>query len=161
MLQANVTERLSLYHLRTELFLRFRLTVRQIVEPKLSAKVKMGHSVLNRVNAHSDYSLFLEQFWLDVELGNLDSFLLEIGIENAKEFYEICEFALKGDQEVFLQLHPSWNYYMMEEEVSDFDEMFPHAFDRKEILKLIGKVKYSESMPKNCVKMTDYLSKLI
>jgi len=161
LLIVSAVEQLSLYHLRTELFLRFRLTVRQIVEPKLSAKVKMGYSVLNYENAHSDYSLFLEQFWLDVELGNLDSFLLGIGIENAKEFYEICEFALKGDQEAFFQLHPSWIHYMMEEEVGDFEEMFPQAFDKKGILGYIGKVKYSESMPKNCVKMVNYLSKLI
>ena len=48
----------------------------------------------------------------------------------------------------------------MEEEVSDCVDQF-HEFDREGILELIERVRYSESMPKNCLKMVDYLSKLI
>ena len=52
-------------------------------------------------NRDNDYSFFLNQLKFNVELGNLDSFLLGIGIENAGEFFEICQFALKGDKEAF------------------------------------------------------------
>ena len=158
----------ALIELRTELFLRFRLAAKLTVEPQLSAKPekiqedeKGDHFIENRVKVDrdSDYSLFLKQFNLDVESGELDSFLSGIGIENAGEFFEICEFALKGDREAFLFVRP-FGVYFMEEEVSECDGKF-HEFDREGILEMIGKVKYSESMSKNCVKMVDYLSKLI
>jgi len=164
-----VTEQISLIKLRTELFLRFRLAAKLIVEPQLSVKPekiqedeKGDHFIENRVKVDrdSDYSLFLKQFNLDVESGELDSFLSGIGIENAGEFYEICEFAFKGDREAFLFVRP-FGVYLMEEEVSDCDDQFLDEFDREGILELIGKVKYSESMSKKCVKMVDYLSKLI
>jgi len=156
--------------LRTELFLPFRLAVKQIVEPQLSAKPEKIQEEekgdyffenSSNVDRDTDYSLFLKQFKLDVESGDLDSFLLGIGIENAGEFFEICEFALKGDSEAYIHAYIISNSYYIEEEVSDCDDQFPNSFEREGILELIGKVKYSESMSKNCVKMVDYLSKLI
>ena len=167
-MQSSVREDISLIRLRTELFLRFRLAVRQIVEPRLSAKVEKiqedvnngDYFVENPFKIYSDYSLFLKQFGLDLKSGNLDSFLLGIGIENDEEFFEICEFALEGDQEAFFHTRP-FGSYLMEEELSLSVIQFPDEFDREGILELIGKVNYSESMPKNCLKMVDYLSKLI
>ena len=156
--------------MRTELFLPFRLAVKQIVEPQLSAKSEKiqeedkGDNCfenLFNVDRDTDYSLFLKQLKSDVELRNLDSFLSGIGILNAKEFLEICEFALKGDIESYLHALIFSDRYYMEEEVSDCVNQFPNSFDREGILELIGKVKYSESMSKNCVKMVDYLSKMI
>jgi len=99
--------------LRTELFLPFRLAVRQIVEPQLSVKPKKIQE-----EEEGDYLV----------------------------------------NKAFRHVFPSWIYYI-EEEVSECDG--PFQFDREGILKLIGKVEYSESMPKNCFKMVDYLSKLI
>ena len=156
--------------LRTELFLPFRLAVRQIVEPQLSAKPEKIQEQekgdyyfenSSNVDRDADYSLFLKQLKSDVELGNLDSFLSGIGILNAKEFLEICEFALKGDIESYLHALIFSDRYYMEEEVSDCVNEFPNSFDGEGIHELIGKVKYSESMSKNCLKMVNYLSKLI
>ena len=168
-LQSSLREEISLIKLRTELFLPFRVAVKLIVQPKLSAKPKKiceekeGDYLLencSNADRDTDYSLFLKQFKLDVDSGSLDSFLSGIGIEDSKDFLGICEFALKGDREAFRHVHQFWIYYM-EEEVSDCDNQFLVEFDREGILELIGKVKYSESMSKNCLKMVDYLSKLI
>jgi len=169
-MQSSIREDISLFKLRTELFLRFRLAARQIMEPQLSAKVEKiqedcvkyyrNYYVQNPLKIYPDYSLFLKQLRLDVESGSLDSFLLGIGIENAGEFFEICEFALEGDEEAYYQARLLGNY-PMEEELSLSVIQFPDEFDREGILELIGNVKYSESMPKNCLKMVDYLSKLI
>ncbi len=104
-------------------------------------------------NRDNDYSFFLNQLKFDVELGNLDSFLLGIGIENAGEFFEICEFALKGDKEAFFHVFSIFGNYYIEEELSD-DECI-HSFNRERILDLISKINYSESMQKNCVKMLE------
>ncbi len=138
-----------------------------IVEPQLSAKPRKiegveDYLVENRANLerNSDYSFFLKQFKLDVESGSLDSFLAGIEIENAKEFFEISEFALIGDKEVFLQVRPFGLYYM-EEELSGGCHQFPKEFERERILELISNVKYSETMIENCLKMLHYLPKLI
>ena len=164
-LHSNLTEKISLDKLRNDLFVRFRVTEELIVEPKLSTKperiqeeVKGYHFVENRedIDRDSDYSLFLKQLKSDVDSGKLDSFLSGIGIENAREFFEICEFALKGDQEAYKHVFLFWNYYM-EEEVIDCGNLFPDSFDRERILELIRKIKYSDVMQKNCFKMLDYL----
>jgi len=156
----------ALIELRTELFLRFRLAARAKLEDQLTAKILrvnkdyLAENIQHNLERDFEYSFFLKQLKLDVLSGNLDSFLSRIGIEDSKEFFEICEFAFKGDQEAFFEIRPFGNYYI-EEEVSDCINQFPNKFNRKGILKLIGKVKMSEPMPGNCVKMVDYLLKLI
>ena len=155
----------ALIELRTELFLRFRLAARSKLEDQLTAKILRvnkdyyAENIDHNLDRDFEYSFFLKQLKLDVLSGNLDSFLGGIGIEDSKDFFEICEFAFKGDQEAFFQYRPFGNYYI-EEEVSDCIDQFPVEFDREGILKLIGKVKMPEPMPGNCVKMADYLSKL-
>ncbi len=155
----------ALIELRTELFLRFRLAARAKLEDQLAAKIQtikkdyLAEKINHNLDRDFEYSFFLKQLKLDVLSGNLDSFLGGIGIEDSKDFLGICEFAFKGDQEAFFQYRPFGNYYI-EEEVSDCVDQFPVEFDGKGILKLIGKVKMSEPMPGNCVKMADYLSKL-
>ena len=156
----------ALIELRTELFLRFRLAARAKLEDQLTAKILrvnkdyLAENIHHNLNRDFEYSFFLKQFKLDVMSGNLDSFLGGIGIEDSKDFLGICEFAFKGDQEAFFQYRPFGNYYI-EEEVSDCENKFFLKFDRERMLELIGKVVMSESVPKNCVKMVDYLSKLI
>ncbi len=156
----------ALIELRTELFLRFRLAARSKLENQLTAKILrvnkdyLAENIHHNLNRDFEYCFFLNQLKLDVLSGNLDSFLSGIGIEDSKEFLGICEFAFEGDQEAFFQYRPFGNYYI-EEEVSDCDNKFFLKFDRERMLELIGKVVMSGSVPKNCVKMVDYLSKLI
>lgn len=78
--QAETKEKISLVMLR-ELFLRFRVAAREVVEPILTRPVRrviekykgenLECNILN-LNRELDYSFFLKQVMEDVESGSLD-----------------------------------------------------------------------------------------
>ncbi len=140
----------SLIVLRSILFLRFRVTVREVMEPLLSEKVpqlddgkfKGANLLANKENIDRDvdYTFFLKQLKKDMESGRLDSFFLENNAFPLKEeFYETCEYALHGDREFFLNSRPTDTYYMKEEISFICDIEFLKEFDHEAVIEEIVK----------------------
>lgn len=196
-LLAYTKEKLSLALLRN-VHLRFRVTVRNLVEPKLSELVpkvlseeEMAFSLIYHADemkhVYLDYSLLLNQLNKGITSGNLDVFLNERGIYDLVEFYDICEFALKGDEKIFFQIHPfdfdfieeesnSQNllscpfdredainpfddYYSMKEEISS-QTLFGCPFDREGTIKAIDNISSHAINKLNSLKLVDYMLKL-
>ena len=147
-------KRQTLILLRSILFLRFRITVRKVMEPLLSEKVpqldedkfKGANLVANKEKNHRDvdYTLFLKQLEKDMRRGQLDFFSFNNILFPLEEFFKICEFALHGDREFFLKARPTDIYYMEEEvtQLSICDAKFPDVFSQKAVLKEIDKLTY-------------------
>lgn len=145
----------TLILLRSILFLRFRITVRKVMEPLLSEKVpqldedkfKGANLIFNKEknNRDVDYTLFLKQLEKDMKRGHLDFLFFKNTMFSIEEFFQICEFALHGDREFFLKARPTDIYYM-EEEVTPLnicEAKFPDAFDQKAVLEEIDKLTYN------------------
>ena len=163
--QAETKEKISLVLLR-QLYLRFRITAREMVETSLTEPVprveeiyKGDNFVGNIMNLKRelDYSYFLKQLLKDVQSGHLTSFLHRKGIDDVEEFYDVCEFAFTGDRQAFFQARP-FNIYYIEEEIK-CDITFNDPFDKVGTLKAIENIS-SEVMQWNSRKVLDYLSKL-
>lgn len=162
-------EKISIIKLRSQLFLRFRITVRKVVEPRLTSKVKKidedfkgDYFVENcdNLDRDMDYSFFLKQLEKDLKAGHLSSFLRAKGIVDLADLFSTCEFALKGDKQAFDYAHHRTGLYYIEEEVSHCNSLFSAPFDKAGTLDMIKHVSYSEAMQMNCRKMVDYLSRL-
>lgn len=162
-------EKISIIKLRTQLFLRFRLAVRKVVEPRLTATVKKieedpkgDYFVENNDNLNRDmeYAFFLKQLEKDLKAGYLSSFLRAKGIVDLADLFATCEFALKGDKQAFDHVYNRMGLYYIEEEVSYCNSLFSAPFDKESTLNLIKHVSFSEVLQMNCRKMVDYLSRL-
>lgn len=195
---ADTKEKLSLALLRN-VYLRFRVTVRNLVESKLSSELvpQVPSEEENAFNLiyHGDYEIkhvldyshFLNELNKGITSGDLVEFLNQKGISDLAEFYDICEFALKGDQEIFFQIHPFDSEFMEEESSSqtqlsspfdregtsnpfDFDfteeesnraqNLFSYPFDREGAIKAIDSISSHVINKSNSLKLVDYMLKL-
>lgn len=194
---ADTKEKLSLALLRN-VYLRFRVTVRNLVEPKLSSEL-VPHVLSEEENAFNliyhgdyeikhvlDYSLFLNELNKGITSGDLVEFLNQMGISDLVEFYAVCEFALKGDQDIFFQIHP-FDFEFMEDESSaqtllsspfdregtsnpfDFDfaeeesstqTLFSCPFDKEGTIMAIDSISSHAIDKSNSLKLVDYMLKL-
>ena len=196
-LLADTKEKLSLALLRN-VYLRFRVTVRNLVESKLSSKLApqvlseeenafnlIYHSDYETKHV-SDYSHFLNELNKGITSGDLVEFLNQRGISDLIEFYDICEFALKDDKEIFFQIHPFDSEFMEEESSSqtqsspfdregtsnpfDFDfteeesngtqNLFSYPFDREGAIKAIDSISSHAINKSKSLKLVDYMLKL-
>jgi len=163
----NLVDLEKLIVLRKTLFLRFRVTVREVIEPLLSEKVpdvkekSKGENLVKKCEENErivDYSYFLRQLNRDIKRGTLDNFFAANKFESGQEFYDICVYAIDGDREAFLLSRPS-EVCFIEEEIS-CDIKFTNPFDENAIFGEIEKLDSQETR-QDCRRMVYYLSKLI
>lgn len=157
----------TLILLKTILFLRFRVTAKEVMEPYLSRKVphvierQKGSNLVNQwqnIDRNVDYSLFLTQLLMDIEGGYLKSFFNSNHFFLVEEFFEICKFSLEGDGEIFRIARP-FDIHYLEEEVS-CDIKFPSPMNLDFLLEEIDKLPVDETEHK-CRRLVFYLGKLL
>jgi len=143
------------------LYLRFRITVRETLEPYLLTKeakvVESQRSPLSKQFYFDDYSLFLNK--LQIHSVGLESLLREKGIDNFAAFFEVCEFALTDDKAAHKKMYPLSSCYLPEDSGFLYRVNFSAAFDNESSENFIKKLD-SMSTQLKCRKMIVYMQKL-